>query len=330
MSRPLATVGLVGAGGIGRVHAPALLALGYGVLVLSRTGASQLTAQYGIRSVDSYESLLKQVDVVDIVTPTDTHFSLIQEALLAGCDVISEKPLTRSLGEADELRRLASSLGRTIYPAHVVRYFPEYVRLKEAVEAGLLGDLAVLRFSRTTAGPARAGWFGDATRSGGIVMDQAIHDIDVARWVAGEVTTVSAALSVAGDGPTLCEATHITLTHRTGAITQVSGFWGPSHLKFTTEYSVTGTLANLVHSSYEQASYRADVEAKMTDEAYLPPPDPASDPFAAQLGELLGAHTYGTTTRVTFEDGYEALRIVEAALESVQTGQPVALREGAQ
>ncbi|MBK0297482.1 gfo/Idh/MocA family oxidoreductase, partial [Bacillus sp. S34] len=66
-------------------------------------------------------------------------------------------------------------------------FFPAYVRLKEAVTTGLLGDLAVLRFVRSGAFPTRTPWFADRALSGGIVMDQMIHDIDIARWVAGEV-----------------------------------------------------------------------------------------------------------------------------------------------
>jgi predicted dehydrogenase len=321
-------IGLIGAGGISNSHLPHLLALGAEVFVYSEAGAPELVATHGGTVVGTLEELFDLVDYVDVATPTFTHHALVKRALEAGKDVISEKPLARLDSEADELEQLAASLGRKLYPAHVVRFFPEYVRLYETVKAGTLGELAVLRFSRSGAFPTRTPWFADRALSGGIIMDQMIHDIDIARWVAGEVTRVSAVSSRAGTVEAPVEAAHVLLTHESGAISHIAGLWGPAHLPFTTEYSVTGTLGSLAHSSAAERNYVASLAVPAEQGGLLPDVDPAENPYFVELREFTRSFAGGAEPRVTVADGAAAVRLANAALTSLETGQPVDLTEG--
>ena len=322
MNPPL-RVGLVGAGLISHSHIPHLRRLGATVFVYSEDGAEALVAQYGGIRVGSLEELFEQVDIVDVVAPTYTHFDLVRRALNAGKPVISEKPLARTVTEADELVRLANSAGLSLRPAHVVRYFPEFVVLHDAVADGSLGDLAVLKFSRAGAYPNRTPWFADRQLSGGIILDQMIHDLDIARWVAGEVRLVSAVSFRAGSASDPTEAAHVLLTHESGAISQVTGIWGPQNTAFATSYSVTGTRGSLAHNSAAERAFRADTLTDSTPAGDLPETDPADNPYFLELQDFLTADP--TTIRVTAEDGAEAVRIAEAALESLDSGQPVQL-----
>ncbi|MGN6743807.1 MAG: Gfo/Idh/MocA family protein [Amnibacterium sp.] len=324
MPRHPLRIGLVGAGGIARAHLPNLLRLGE-VLVHSTAGAPELVAEFGGRVVDSLGELLDAVDVVDVAVPTYAHAEIVRAALAAGKPVISEKPLALTDADASDLVARAERAGLPLHPAHVVRYFPEYVRLKEAVDSGLLGDLAVLRFSRSGAFPTRTRWFADHALSGGIIMDQMIHDLDMARWVAGEVVRVSAVSTEVPDDEDPVEAAHVLLTHASGAISHVAGLWGPQHLAFTTEYSVTGTLGSLAHSSAAERSYRADLRASEAVDGLLPQIDPAEDPYFLELREFLAAMQGGPAPRVTAADGAAAVALANAALKSLATGQPVDL-----
>jgi myo-inositol 2-dehydrogenase/D-chiro-inositol 1-dehydrogenase len=333
MSDTSPRIGLVGAGGIAYAHMPGLLRLG-SVVVYAQDGAPELAAAFAsaasaagtsITVVDSLGELLAAVDLVDVVTPTFAHAEVVRAALAAGKDVVSEKPLARTDADAADLAERARAAGRQLYPAHVVRFFPAYVRLKEAVTTGLLGELAVLRFVRSGAFPTRTPWFADRALSGGIVMDQMIHDIDIARWVAGEVVRVSAVSVRGGTDAEPVEAAHVLLTHASGAISHVAGIWGPQHLGFSTEYSVTGTLGSLSHSSRAEQDYVADLAAPEALDGFLPQVDPADDPYGTELHEFVAAFAGGTVPRVTAEDGVAAVRIANAALESLETGQPVDL-----
>src|SRR5690625_6822175 len=90
-----------------------------------------------------------------------------------------------STEDAQELATRAERAGRLLLPAHVVRCFPQYATAKAAIDRGAIGQIAVLRFERTGSFPTQP-WFGDESQSGGIVMDQMIHDMDQAVWMAGD------------------------------------------------------------------------------------------------------------------------------------------------
>lgn len=319
-------IGLVGAGVISYAHMPALLALGSEVVVFSQVGAPELVAAHGGGTVvGSFDELLDRVDVVDVATPTFTHAGYVEAALRAGKDVISEKPLARSDADAERLVALAAELGRTLYPAQVVRFFPEYAALQRAVAAGDLGELAVLRFSRSGAFPTRTPWFADVELSGGIVLDQMVHDLDIARWLAGEVREVSAVSRSAGTGDEPVQAAHVLLTHVSGAISQVSGTWGPAHLDFTTSFSVSGTGGTLSHDSRAERPFGTDLPPTTGAGGLIPDIDPAESPYYVELAEFLAALAGGPTPRVSAADGAAAVRIGNAALESIRTGRPVSL-----
>jgi predicted dehydrogenase len=318
-------VGLVGVGEMGRTHLPHLIARGGPVYVHASSRADDVVATHGGTAVNDYEELLGLVDVVDVAVPTPAHAELIERALRAGKDVITEKPLARTDAEAARIAALAAELGRTVFPAHVSRYFPEYRALEQSVARGDLGALAVLRFSRSGPYPMRSPWFRDRALSGGVIGDLMIHDLDVARWVAGEVVKVSAVASSLPDAEAPMEAAHVILTHASGAISQISGVWGPQHIDFTTEFSVAGTLGTLAHSSAAQRDYRADLVGPTEGVATAPAVDPAADPYAAELDDFLTALETGSTPRVSLDDGVHAVRLVTAALESVDRGAPVRL-----
>lgn len=329
-------IGLVGAGGISRAHMPGLLGLAGEICDFSQDGAEMLAREFSegpvpVTLASSLDELLSRCDIVDVATPTPTHFEIVRAALEAGRDVICEKPMTRTSADAQALVDLAADKGLHLYPAHVVRYFPEYAALKDAVDAGRLGDLAVLRFVRSGAFPTTP-WFADVEASGGIVMDQMIHDLDQARWIAGPIARVSAmSTRTASDGYPV-EAAHVILTHVGGAVTQCSGVWGPPQLEFTTEYSAAGTGGTLAHSSRAEKRYSAHLNsadlppgAQQRADGFLPAVDPAEDPYALELCDYVSAIEGGPQPRVSAADGVAAVRIAEAALESIATGQPVEL-----
>jgi predicted dehydrogenase len=311
-------VGLVGAGVISHNHLPHWLSLGAQVVVYAQDGADELVGAYGGTVVASLDELLDWAEIVDVATPTPTHYPIARRALEAGRHVISEKPLARTDEQAAALLELAAQTGRALFPAHVVRYFPAYAQLHRAVREGRLGDLAVLRFYRSGAFPVRAAWFADTGQSGGIILDMMIHDLDIARWVAGEVTAVSASWT---QRDTPVQAAHVLLTHASGAISQVSGVWGPPHQRFATGYSAAGTGGTLAHDSAAERDYVTDLGQAGRGQ-FVPETDPADDPYYLVLADLLAA-IRGGTARTSAADGAAAVRIGNAAIESARTGQPV-------
>lgn len=318
-------IGLVGAGGIVSLHAPNLVAFGE-VTVFAHEGAGELAAQHGMDVVTSLDELIAVSDVVLIATPTHTHHEIARRVLGAGIPVIAEKPLARTSAQSAELIDLARRAGVPLFPAHVVRYFPAYAELRRAVESGRLGELAVLRFSRSSAYPAGAEWYGAEELSGGIILDQMIHDLDQARWLAGEVESVFAQATRRSQGDPV-HAAHVLLRHTSGAISSCAGVWGPPHLEFTTAFSVAGSLGRLEYSSSRETELSFDLAPVATDGGHLPALSAAVDPYALEVADFLRSLRTGSTPRVTAEDGHEAVRIAEAAVLSARTGQLVRVSE---
>ncbi|GAA2300697.1 Gfo/Idh/MocA family oxidoreductase [Streptomyces kunmingensis] len=326
-------VGLIGAGGIARAHLPAWTELGARVTILSTDGhAEQLAAQYaefGVTAVHSLAELLERSTVVDVCTPTFTHRHLVLDAIAAGKHVVCEKPLALSVDEAQEMVDAAEAAGVLLFPAHVVRYFPAYAALAQSVVAGRIGVPAVLRFTRSGCYPVWAPWFSDPALSGGILMDQMIHDLDFARLLAGEVVRVHAQVrgrqepgATAGDVAT---GTAV-LTHASGAVSHVLGVWGLPDLPFRTTYRVAGSGGILEHDSTAHTGFRVLAQGARAAGEGIPGSPMTESPYLTELRDFAAAVTGGAVPRVLARDGVEAVRIAAAAAESARTGEPVELK----
>jgi myo-inositol 2-dehydrogenase/D-chiro-inositol 1-dehydrogenase len=318
-------VGLVGAGSITRVHLPAWLDLGADVVVHALEGADELTSRFGGEVVGSFDELLDRCDIVDVCTPTPLHRPHAEAALEAGKNVVAEKPLARTHDDAAHLAELAAGNGNQLYPAHVVRYYPQYARMAAAVSVGQVGRPAVLRFTRTGSFPRWSDWFADHALSGGVVMDLMVHDLDIARWVAGEVREVYATLARgAGDDGHDVTTAHVVLTHVGGAISHVRGVWGPPGTTFATTFSVAGDEGVLTWDSADAAALRLDVGRRTTGGEVRPSTALMESPYLTELREFSEAFAGGPPPRVSAVDGVIAVDLALAALESIESGQPVA------
>ncbi|MDQ1006754.1 putative dehydrogenase [Streptomyces sp. V4I23] len=321
-------VAMIGAGFIARTHLPAWIALGARVRVFSTDGqAARLAEDFGITEASTLEEVLERATIVDICTPTATHRDIALAAFEAGADVLCEKPLALAPAEAADMADAAEKAGRQLYPGHVVRFFPAYVRLHDAVNSGAPGRVAVARFTRTGRYPTWSPWFADPALSGGIVTDQMLHDMDIARWLFGDVVSVHATQRghLTAPAPEGAVATgSATLTHASGVISQVLGVWGPPATPFRYTFHVAGSNGTLSHDSLAHPSLRVIGKAGAEADG-VPTGDFGEDPFATQIREFAAAFQGGSVPRVSALDGVAAVRIAAAARQSVATGLAVAV-----
>ncbi|GAA2415256.1 Gfo/Idh/MocA family oxidoreductase [Streptomyces coeruleofuscus] len=322
-------VALIGAGGIARAHLPAWTTLGARVRVYAPDGqAPTLASEFGQAAVASREEAIDGADVVDVCTPTDTHHEITLAAVAAGAHVLCEKPLALSAAHAEEMAAAAAAAGVRLYPGHVVRFFPAYARLHPLITGGGLGRIAVARFTRTGRYPTWSGWFADPTRSGGILVDQMIHDMDIARWLFGEVVRVHAHHSghLTAPAPQGAVATGTAvLTHATGVITQIVGVWAPPATPFRTTFHITGTGGTVRHDSLASPGLRIVGTVGTKAAQGIPAGDFGESPYTTQIRELADAFTGGPEPRVGAVDGVAAVRIAAAAAQSARTGRAVEL-----
>lgn len=312
-------VALIGAGGIARPHLDGWSSMDAEVRIFSADGAAELASEAPTaRAVTTLQDALDGADAVDICTPTLTHPAMVRAAVGGGIDVFCEKPLARTASEAEALVIEAEAAGVRLLPGHVVRWFPAYEQLHRAVAAGDLGELAVLRFSRTGSRPERP-WFHDVAASGGIVMDQMIHDLDQALRLAGDVVEVSGQQRDGSDGVVTAQ---LLLVHASGALSHVTGAWGPPGTAFRTTFEVAGTGGVLQHDSTAHPELVVDARAAGSPTGLLPPVHGVS-PYQRILEDFWAWTQGGAEPRLTAADGVAAVRLAEAGLEAVTTGRTV-------
>ena len=323
-------VGIVGAGGMGRVHTTAwqttpAQVVGYRDIRPER--AENYAERYGGRAYDSLDGLLADVEVISCTTPTDVHYEIVMAAAAAGKHVICEKPLARTLAQGREMVAACRSAGVKLLVGQVVRFFPEYDRAKRAIDGGMIGKPAVLRFSRCVSQPRLSvdNWFVDFNRSGGLILDLMVHDFDQARWMAGEVTRVYAkALSVTRPEAGVDHAL-VILTHASGAITHVEGSWAYPPT-FTTAFEVAGSEGLLTfdaESSKPIHFLRHQQSSTEIPEVPLPSNPLLESQYVTEIKAFYEAIAHDAPVRVSAVDGLAAMQIALAAIESAQTGRAV-------
>jgi predicted dehydrogenase len=325
-------VAIVGAGGMGRRHAASFRETGEARLAAvidpDREAAAALAGEQA-RVCATLEEALGEcdVDAVDVCAPTPFHAALAVQALKAGKHLLLEKPMARTLEECDAIIEAARGSGRTAMVAHVLRFFPEFVRGKEAVDAGLVGEPAVVRTSRGGGMPrGQDSWYRDIAQSGGVVLDLIIHDFDWLRWVLGPAERVYAR-GLAHSGRDGQDYALVTIRFRSGAIAHVEGTW-MRPAGFETRYEIAGTQGLLDFSSRDSATLRVSrFAAAGTRPAVEVPESPlAESPYTAQIRHFLHCVRTGEPPKVSLEDARAAVEIALGALESMRTGEPVALR----
>ncbi len=139
----------------------------------------------------SHSELIADPDVkaVVIVTPTSTHREIIIEAAHHNKAIFSEKPLSISLDETREIRKTIEKTGVFFQMGFQRRFDKGYVAARKKIEAGVIGDPVVLKASSRD--PFRPSLeYADPKKSGGLIIDMAIHDFDVSRMFMGEVKSV--------------------------------------------------------------------------------------------------------------------------------------------
>ncbi len=121
-------VGIAGVGFMGTTHAAGWVATEaelVGFCAETSQEAANLAQDYGVPVYPDYAALLHDVDVIDICTPTHLHYEMVRQAAAAGKHIVCEKPLARTVAQAQEMIRLCRAAGVKLFVAHVVRFFPE-------------------------------------------------------------------------------------------------------------------------------------------------------------------------------------------------------------
>jgi predicted dehydrogenase len=323
-------VAVVGAGFMGAVHSEAYARMPEVALVAIcdavSDAAHKLANMHGVRAFDDFNQMISdlEIDVIDICVPTFAHLDCIKAAAVAGKHVVCEKPLAKTVGQAQEAARVCEEAGIALFVAHVLRWFPEYQKLRNMVADGAIGEPVEVRTSRGGAHPqVPDSWYADYKLSGGVVLDSMIHDFDWLRWCFGNAHRVYARGLVDSKIP-LTDYAVVTIRFDRGVVAHVEGSWA-SPSGFRTSVEIAGTKGLLEYSSVDSAPFVIERKTTEFGQVIVPESPPVDSPYFLELAHFIDCLESGKTPEVTPDDGIEAVRIAEAALRSISSGQPVVL-----
>jgi predicted dehydrogenase len=194
-------IGVIGAGHLGKIHLKILLELKdtyevVGFYDTDRENAKIVNRSFRVKSFKSIEQLIEASDIIDIVSPTVSHFDCASLAIKSNKHVFIEKPITQTVLEAETLMKLSREAGVKVQVGHVERFNSAYISAKEFVAKPLFIE------------SHRLAEFNPRGTDVPVVLDLMIHDLDIIlKLVNSPVKSVQASgVSVISDTPDIANA----------------------------------------------------------------------------------------------------------------------------
>jgi predicted dehydrogenase len=306
---------------------------------VNETVAKRMSSKFKIRYYyTDYMDLLerKDVDIVSVCVPNFLHYEVASNALLAGKNVLVEKPFTVMLDEAKKLVDLASKKNVKLGVVHNKRYNSVTQEAKAIIERGDLADIYMADFRLILNGPniGRKGsdWTFDPTKSGGgALMDLGVHMVDLIRWMLGEVSSVYTATSpLFRDLDVDCFANGI-LRMKSECLCSLQVGWLSSYQDDTIAFwGTAGTLMIEPWFSYKEIiranrnpvsrAYNVNKSLAKTILMYISRTDETAESHCRLIEDFVTSVLEDKSPSVTGEDGLEAIKIIHAMYDSARTG----------
>ncbi|HVV59282.1 MAG TPA: Gfo/Idh/MocA family oxidoreductase [Gaiellaceae bacterium] len=331
---PGMTVGVIGLGRIGAHHARALRGLpAVGELLVAdadEARAAQVAAELGATAT-AVDALFEPgaADAIVVATPTAAHLPLLRRAVDAGIPAFCEKPVSLEPAPLDEAIREIEDAGAYVQIGFQRRFDAGYRALRDAVAAGTLGTLLVLRAATHDPAPPPEDFIAG---SGGIFRDLHSHDFDAIRFVTGrEIVEVYADGSVRetawferhGD----VDAAVATLRLDDGALAVVTGTRRDPR-GYDVRLEAFGTGDSLVAGLDDRSPLRSvEPGVKPQRRGYESFLDRFGAAYRAELAAFVDAVATGAPSPCTLADARAALRVALAADRSRAERRPVAVEE---
>lgn len=326
-------VGVIGVGSMGRNHARvyAEIAELVGIVDVDAQTARAVAERLDVPAYQDFQELLGEgrVDAVSIATATTHHYAVARACLEAGVHTLVEKPLCASSAEARELIELARRHDRVLAVGHIERHNPVVAAAKVALERGEFGNLLSLSARRVSSFPAR---IGDV----GVMLDLAIHEVDIQRFLVGRAVEAVFAHTGRRRHERFEDRATLVLAFEGGTTGIIETNWMTPIKARTLTLTCDERLVSLDYTR----------QALIVSSARLHDYDPGDlsqipleydlhetqlrwqEPLKRELVDFLDAIRTRREPLVTGADGLEAIRVIEAAQQADRTRSVVPLAAG--
>ena len=327
---------VLGCGRIGRMHAQNLARHPSVELVsvfdVVPDVAKSVAAELGVRATASVEELLadKAVEAVLIASPTDTHVPLLTAAVKAGKAVLCEKPIDLDMARVQACWKEIAPYHPTVMIGFNRRFDPSFKAVRDRMAAGEIGKPELVLISSHDPGPPPIAY---VKVSGGLFRDMTIHDFDMARYLVGDIVEVQAfggnlvdpAIRDAGD----IDTAMVTMRAANGAMVHINNsrrcaYGYDQRIEAFGEHGMLqagNRTATTVEASGGKHTGAKDVVLNFFIQRY-------QEAYAAEMEHFVACVREKAPPIAGFAEGLEALRLADAALESLRTGQIVRVHKG--
>jgi UDP-2-acetamido-3-amino-2,3-dideoxy-glucuronate N-acetyltransferase len=302
-------------------------------LYVAEVGEKQLepARKLGIpaeRMTTNYKDFIAKIDAVVVVTPAQLHFPQCQEFLEAGKDVFVEKPLTLANEEARQLAELAARRQRILQVGHILRFDPASLWLRDAIQNGEFGRVNMIR--------GHFGGFKRPRNDSGVMFADGIHFADLYNFLLGAQPKSVTAIHHDFMGRGMDDVSFVSLEYETAAgktwATVENDYFIPGKFR---EVIICGdqmsaicdyNVAQYKIKTYENKHVPDGKDFKGIEGAVKQIECPPEEPLQAELRAFLESIKTRATPIADAWSGYEAVRVMNAALESAKTGRAVELK----
>lgn len=332
--------GIAGCGHIARRHAEAILKLPQAELAAAYDVAPQalqsFTRSYGVEGYRDYEEMLgrKELDVIIVCTPSGLHAEMGVMAAQSGKHVVVEKPMALTLESADRLIDACEKEGVLLSVVLQNRFKPSFQMLKSAVEEGQFGKLShagvTVRWNRNDAYFINNPWRGKKDEDGGVMMNQAIHSIDMLRWLMGEAESVFA-YTATRYRPIEAEDVGVAvLKFKSGALAAIEAASTVYPKNLEESVAVFGEKGTVVIGGVTAGEIKTWQFSNDWEKDHLQPIENEAalckeSGHMAVLQDMVKAIKAGGSLAIDGREGRKALEIVLGIYRSSETGLPVLL-----
>lgn len=317
-------IGVIGLGEIGQAHCEALARIDRANLVAVADIDQQRLAQVAGRTqatpYQDYRALLEHdgLEAVIVATPDQLHKDPCIHAAEMGKHILVEKPIATTVEDAQAIITAAEQAAVKLMVGFTLRFFPQYIHAKQTVANGDLGQLVSIFARRTNLRSQQERIKGRT----GVLFFLGVHDFDVMRWIAGsEPVSIycQEATSVPGPYPIENE-TFSVIRFQNGVVgcAHIGWFLPANHpAGFDFKLDLTGAAGVLNLDMVRQG-----VEVSTGQGTRYPP---MAAPLVAEDRAFVESVLDDRPSPVSGEEGFKAMKMVLAALESLKTGRPVSL-----
>ena len=194
-------IGLLGAGMIGSVHVDGFLTMNSqtarftAVCDINSAQLNDFAQKHDLRAFSDFDEMLADpdIDIVDLCLPSFLHEEFAVKALRAKKHLLIEKPIAFTLEAARNIFDAARENGVRVMVAQVIRFWPEYVKIKEIYDSGELGDIITVYAARLGQMVTWVDWYKEPEKSGETLLNFTQHDIDFLHYLLGTPVSVYSA-----------------------------------------------------------------------------------------------------------------------------------------